>query len=140
LTIDSYLINKVTFKIEDSAIKFRSLAIESDWTKATNFFSSDSSLLVNLNSELVKENNLYPIQIMKIAKDLYPQEISIVIAENGGYYSIIQLLGKYDKGTVPGFEVIKAKVKDRFLAEKRKILIDNYIKELYSKNDIEIKK
>jgi hypothetical protein len=140
LTIDSYLINKVTFNAEDKAIKFRSLSVESDWIKASKFFRTDSSLLVNINSELIQENNLYPVRVMKIAKDLYPQEISIVIAENGRYYSVIQLIGKFDKGTIPSFEIIKEKVKSRFVAEKKKKLIDDYIKELYSKNDIEIKK
>lgn len=140
LNADSYLINKVTFRFEDNAIKFRSLAVESDWTKAANFFSNDSSLILNMNSELIQENYLYPMQLMKIARDLYPQEISIVIAESGGYYSVVQLLGKYDKGTVPGFEIMKHLVEKRFLAEKQKQLVDDYLKELYSNNDIEIKK
>lgn len=139
LNIDSYLINKVAFSAEDKAIKFRSLAIESDWTKAANFFNDDSSILINMSSELIQENNLYPFQLMKIAKDLYPQEISIVIAESSEYYSIVQMLGKFEKGTIPGFEVIKHKVERRYLAEKQKQLLDDYLKELYSKNDIEIK-
>ncbi len=139
LNVNSYLINKISFNSEDKAIKFRSLAIESDWTKASNFFSSDTSILSKTDAELIPENNMYPYQLMKIAKDLYPQEISIVIAENGEYYSVVQMLAKYEKGTVPNFEIIKYKVEKRFLAEKKKQLIDEYLKELYSHNDIEIK-
>lgn len=139
LNVNSYLINKISFDSEDKAIKFRSLALESDWTKASNFFSSDTSILSKTDAELVPENNMYPYQLMKIAKDLYPQEISIVIAENGEYYSVVQMLGKYEKGTVPNFEIIKYKVEKRFFAEKKKQLIDEYLKELYSHNDIEIK-
>jgi hypothetical protein len=140
LSIESYLMNKVIFKTENEAIKFRSVAVESDWTKATNSFSNDSSLIINRSSELIKENDLYPFQLMKIAKDLFPQEISIVIPENNDNYSVIQMLGKYEKGTIPNFEVIKQRVADRFIAEKKKQLIDDYLKELYSNNDIEIKK
>ncbi len=140
LNADSYLINKITFDSEDDAIKFRSLAIESDWTKASNFFSSDTSIVSKTEDELIQGNNLYPYQLMKIAKDMYPGEISIVVVESDGYYSVIQMLGKYEKGTIPNFEIIKYKVEKRFLAEKKKQLIDEYLKELYSHNDIEIKK
>lgn len=139
LNDDSYLINKVIFSSEDKAINFRSLAIESDWSKASNFFSSDSSLLLNINSEIVQENNLYPFQLMKIAKDLYPQEISLVV-EDDGNYSVMQMISKYEKGNTPEFEIVKSKVEKRFIAEKKKHLVDSYLKELYSNNDIEIKK
>jgi hypothetical protein len=140
LNADSYLINKITFDSEDNAIKFRSLAIESDWTKASNFFSSDTSIISKTEAELIQGNNLYPYQLMKIAKDMYPGEISIVVVESDGYYSVIQILGKYEKGTIPNYEIIKYKVEKRFLAEKKKQLIDEYLNELYSHNDIEIKK
>lgn len=140
LNDDSYLINKITFKLEDAAINFRSLAVESDWVKALNFFNSDSNLVSNSNSELIGENNFYPIQLMRIAKDLLPNEISIVINENNGYYSVIQMLGKFQKGTIPELQIIKPLVEKRLLSEKKRELINNYLKELYSKNEIEIKK
>ena len=140
LNDDSYLINKITFKLEDAAINFRSLAVESDWVKALNFFNSDSNLVSSLNSDLIGENNFYPIQLMRIAKDLLPNEISIVINENNGYYSVVQMLGKYQKGTIPELQIIKPLVEKRLLSEKKRELINNYLKELYSKNEIEIKK
>ncbi len=140
VNIKSYLINKMTFNREDKAINFRSLAIESDWTKAANFFNNDSSLITNINAGLIPENELYPLQLMKIARDLYPQEISVVVNDNTGQYSIIQMLKQYDAGTIPDFEIVKPEVEKRFLNEKKKHLIDQYLKELYSNNDIEIRK
>ncbi len=140
LSSDAYLINKISFNTEDKAIKFRSLAIESDWEKAAGVFVDDTSKLKSIKTELIEEKNLYPYQLMKIAKDLYPQEISIVITENAQYYSVVQILGKFPKGSIPKFEIIKQKVEIRLLAEKKKQLIDYYLKELYSNNDIEIKK
>jgi len=140
LSSDSYLINKISFNTEDKAITFRSLAIESDWDKAVNVSGDDTSILRSINAELIEEKNLYPYQLMKIAKDLYPQEISIVITENAQYYSIVQILGKFPKGSIPKFEIIRQKIETRLLAEKKKQLIDYYLKELYSNNDIEIKK
>jgi hypothetical protein len=140
LRVDSYLINKIIFSSEDAAIKFRTLAVESDWQKAVNVFGSDSSLVEIQNSELIEENNLYPKQLARIAKDLYPLEISLVIIDNAGYYSVVQMLAKYLNQTTPPFEVIKDRVEERLTAEKNKKLADDFIKELYSKNEIEIKK
>lgn len=140
LNSDSYQLNKVLFSSEDKAIKFRRLALDSDWKKAVNVFVSDSSLIKNLESVFVEENNIYPVQLSHIIKDFYPDEISIVIAEKPGYYSIVQLLNKYNKQSVPPFEIIKSKVEKRFTAEKKKLLVEEYLKTLYSENEIEIKK
>jgi len=140
LNIDSYYINQASFNDEDKAINFRSLAIESEWKKAAITFSSDTSLIRILNGELVEENNLYPSSLSRVVKDLYPQEISIVISEKPGYYSIVQMHEKYFKGVTPPLEIIKDKVEKRLLAEKQKEIIDTYLKEIYSNNEIEIKK
>lgn len=140
LNSDSYQLNKVLFSSEDKAIKFRGLALDSDWKKAVNVFVSDSSLINNVESVFVEENNIYPVQLSRIIKDFYPDEISIVIAEKPGYYSIVQMLNKYNKQSVPPFEIIKSKVEKRFTAEKKKLLIEEYLKSLYSENEIEIKK
>ena len=63
---------------------------------------------------------IYPVQLSRIIKDFYPEEISIVITEKPGYYSIVQLLNKLVKESVPPFELIKSKVEKRFIAEKKK--------------------
>lgn len=136
---DIYLLNKVAFSSEEKAIKFRTLALESDWKKSVNVFSSDSAILKNSESDLVEENNIYPAQLSRIIKEFYPEEISIVITEKPGYYSVVQLLSKFGKESIPPFEIIKSKVEKRFLAEKKKMLVEEYLKELYSQNEIEIK-
>ena len=140
LNTDAYLINKVTFNNEDNAIKFRSLALDSEWKKAVSAFVNDSSLIINTVSDLVEESNIYPVQLSRIIKDFYPEEISIVITNKPGYYSIVQLLNKLGKESVPPSELIKAKVEKRFIAEKNKALVEEYLKNLYSQNEIEIKK
>lgn len=140
LNTDSYLINKVTFNNEDNAIKFRSLALDSEWKKAVSAFVNDSSLVINTVSDLVEESNIYPVQLSRIIKDFYPEEISIVITTKPGYYSIVQLLNKLGKESIPPFDIVKIKVEKRFLAEKKKVLVEEYLKNLYSQNEIEIKK
>lgn len=140
LNTDSYLINKVTFNNEDNAIKFRSLALDSEWKKAVSAFVNDSSLVINTVSDLVEESNIYPVQLSRIIRDFYPEEISIVITTKPGYYSIVQLLNKLGKESIPPFDIVKIKVEKRFLAEKKKVLVEEYLKNLYSQNEIEIKK
>lgn len=140
LNTNSYLINKVTFNNEDNAIKFRSLALDSEWKKAVSAFVNDSSLVINTVSDLVEESNIYPVQLSRIIKDFYPEEISIVITTKPGYYSIVQLLNKLGKESIPPFDIVKIKVEKRFLAEKKKVLVEEYLKNLYSQNEIEIKK
>lgn len=140
LSSNTYRLNKVVFSSEDKAIKFRTLALESDWQKAVSVFISDSALVQNIFSELFEENNIYPIQLSRIIKDFYADEISIVITEKPGYYSIVQFLNKYNKQSIPPFEIIKPKVEKRFIAEKKKILVEEFLKTLYSQNEIEIRK
>jgi hypothetical protein len=140
LGLNSYLINKVSFNNEDQAIKFRALALESGWEKSVNIFSSDSSLLRNKSAGLIEENNVYPLQLSRIIRDLYPEEISIVITEKPEYYSVVQKITNFDKESIPPFEIIKSQVAQRFMAEIKRKVIENYLKELYSENEIEIKK
>lgn len=134
-----FKLNRIYFNDESKAIKFRNTAIETSWQSALNSFSNDSSVVKKTESQIIKESHLFPVQIAKILKDFYPQEISIVITEKPGYYSLTQFLDKYPKGTYLPFESIKENVSKRIKAEMKIKAIENHIKELYSKNDIEIK-
>lgn len=134
-----FKLNRVYFNDEDKAIKFRNTALETNWQNAVNIFDNDSALIRKIDLQVIKESNLYPIQIAKIMKDFYPQEISIVITEKPGYYSLTQFLDKYTKGSELPFEAIKENLAHRLKAEMKIKAIEKHIKELYSKNDIEIK-
>ena len=136
---NSYLINRVYFKDEDRAIRFRELALATDWDKSIDLITEDSSLHRYERFKLIEETEIYPLQLSRIIADLNTKEISIVITEKPGYYSIVQILEKYPKETILPFESTKDLVKKRFIAEKKTEIIENYLKELYSKNEIEIK-
>jgi hypothetical protein len=90
--------------------------------------------------QLVDENSIYPLQLSQMIKDLYPQEISIVITEKPGYYSIVQMLNSFSKDSILPYDVIKTLVQERYVAEKKNQIIEDYLKELYTQNEIEIKK
>jgi len=134
----SYLLNIIHFSNEDRAVEFRSLVLDSDWQKAMNIFYGDSAIINNENEVLLKEHDVLSIKVLRVVKRLHPLEISIVISEREGYYTVVQVIEKYSKGSLPSYNVIKHKVEKRYLAEKRKELLENYIKDLYSKNEIEV--
>lgn len=134
----SYLLNIIHFGNEDRAVEFRSLVLDSDWQKAMNVFYGDSEIISIESKLLLKEQDVYSIKVLRLVKRLHPLEISIVISEREGYYTVVQVLKKYLNGSLPSFDVIKKDVEKRYLAVKRKELLENYIKDLYSKNEIEV--
>lgn len=138
LSNKTYYLNMIHFSNEDRAVEFRSVLLNSDWQNSINIFSEDTTIISSKSKVLLKEQDIFPAKVLRVVKRLHPLEISIVIYEKRGYYSIVQVLGKYPKGSLPPFGVIKENIIKRFLEEKRKKIIENYINDLYSKNDIEL--
>lgn len=138
LTEDSYLLNIIHFSNQDRAVEFRSILLDSDWQKAMNLFNSNSTIISSKSKMLVNERDLYSQKVLRVVQRLLPPEISIVIAEQEGYYTVVQVLEKYPKGSLPPFEIVKQDVKKRYLEEKRKELLEAYLSDLYSNNEIEI--
>jgi len=136
---NSFKLNIATFSNQKNAVQFRSLLLSSGWDDALTQHSNDSTLLIVSNGIILSEQDIYPQKLARIVKGLHPLEISIVIPDEAGYHTVAQVLNNFRKGTVPPFDVIKESVEERFIADKKKQLIDNYIDELYSKSDIEIK-
>ena len=138
LSNETYYLNMIHFSNEDRAVEFRSVLLNSDWQNSINIFSEDTTIIRSKSKVLLKEQDISPAKVLRVAKRLHAREISIVIYEKRGYYSIVQVLGKYPKGSLPPFDVIKENIIKRYLEEKRKKIIEDYIKNLYSKNDIEL--
>ncbi|MGD8305487.1 MAG: peptidylprolyl isomerase [Ignavibacteria bacterium] len=136
---DSYLLNIIYFNNRDRAIEFRALLLDSDWEKSMNVFYNDSTIIKSDHKIFLRESDIYSEMVLRIVKRLHPLEISIVISESEGYYTVVQVLAKYLKDSIPEFEIIKQSVKERYIAEKRKELIETYIKNLYSDYQIEVK-
>ena len=132
-------LNFADFNNEDKAIKFRSLLFDSDWEKALNIFKTDSSIIKVQNEVLLNDYQIQPVSLQRIVSQLNPQEVSIVLNYQPGHYMVIQELQKFDKGTVPPYEVIKPEVEKRFVAEMKNNFLQSYIKDIYSNNDIEVK-
>jgi len=134
---DAYIINIVEFDSENDAIQFRGTALEEGWEKtesAKNFSFSRKQSHV-----MLREDEIYPAELKNVLGELNPQEISIIISPDSSTYIVTQLLDKYSAGTVPPFEFVKDKVESSFIASEKQKIINEYIKRLYSDNDIEVK-
>ena len=139
LPSNTYYFNRANFSDKDAAVQFRTEVISNGWQQASQNFKQDSSLL-NLSSNiLLPEQDIYPVKLVRILEGLYSLEISIVIPDERGYYTVVQLLDKYDAESIPPFESIKNDVKKRYIAALTDLAIEDYISDLYSKNEIEIK-
>lgn len=135
---DAYVFNKIDFNSEDQAIKFRSLLLGSNWNKTINGYKNDQSVLDIKSDQLSYEYELQPGALIRIIKELNPDEISIVFGDSSNVYTVVQLVQKFAKGSVPPFAFIKDLVRKRLEAQRKEEFLKNYIKELYSKNDIEV--
>ena len=138
LNNEAYLLNRINFTNEDKAIQFRTTVNESNWNKASNVFKKDASKII-LNG-LFDEFEIHPAELLRIVEELDPKEISIVVNTGDNYYSVVQLIEKYQKGTIPPLNIIKDKVSAMYISNKKEIQFSEYLEKLYSQNDIEIKK
>jgi len=139
LPSNSYYFNRANFSDKDAAVQFRTEVISNGWQQASQIFKQDSSLLNLSGKILLPEQDIYPVKLVRILEGLYPLEISIVIPDERGYYTVVQLLDKYDAESIPPFESVKKEVKKRYIAALTDLAIEDYISDLYSKNEIEIK-
>ena len=135
---NAYVLNLVEFNSENSAIKFRGTVLEKGWNKAIE--TSEKFLFTKKQSNrLLREDEIYPAELKNVLDELNPQEISIIISPDSSTYIIVQLLDKYSAGTIPQFEFVKDKVESSFIASEKQKIINEYIKRLYTNNDIEVK-
>lgn len=136
---DIYVYNTASFSSENAAIKFRVKAVETNWEKTIESVLDDKTLITHSNARAASINEIYPIQLINLIKELNPGELSIVLEENLSKYSLIQLMQIICKHAVPPLEIIKDKVEARYVSEIREKMLSEYLKQLHSNNKIEIK-
>ena len=138
LPFNSYFLNRINFSNENTAVQFRTEVISSGWKQAEDKFARETTILNIANGILLSEQDIYPAKLLRILEGLYPLEISIVISDDRGYYTVVQLLDKYSAQTIPPFEAVKTEVRRRYLSEQAELNTEDYINDLFTKNEIEI--
>jgi hypothetical protein len=139
LFFDSYLINMIRFRDEDRAILFRNSAIETGWNKASHVFLNDQSKTYEKQSRLVYSHQFQSADVSNVVKELSAGEISIVINSGSDEFTVVQLVNKFNANDIPPLEAVKEEVGKRLIAKKKQEFLRNYMKELYSKYDVEIR-
>lgn len=140
LPFNTYFLNRIDFSNIDAAVEFRTALIMNGWAGAINETKQDTNVVNIQDSILVSEQDIQPVRLLRILEGLYPLEISIVIPDERGYYSVVQLLDKYSAGSVPSFSAVKNEVNRRYISALTELAIENYINELYSKSEIDLRK
>jgi hypothetical protein len=139
LFFDAFLINSIKFNNEDKAIQFRNSAIETGWNKAALAFLNDASKISQNDNQFIYIHQLQLANFSNIVKELNAGEISIVINSDSGSFTVVQLINKYSSNDIPPLTAIKDEVEKRLIAKKKQEFLQNYMKELYSKYEIEIR-
>jgi len=140
LPFDAYYLNRVNFSGRDAAVKFRTDLIMTGWEDTIKKSENDPEIVNIENAVLVSEQDIQPVRLLRILEGLYPLEISIVIPDERGYYSVVQLIDKYSAGTIPPFSAVKSEVDKRYKSAVTELAVENYINDLYSLSEIEINK
>ncbi|MCX7798437.1 MAG: peptidylprolyl isomerase [Melioribacter sp.] len=134
-----YNVNVIYFNNYEDALRFRSTLIESDWNRALNVFKNLTSIIETKTGEFYYSYQLQPANLAKVVSFMNPGEVSVIIETEPNHFAIVQLIKKINRGEIPPFGIIKDKVKERFMVIKNKEVIQNFIKELISDYDVEIK-
>ena len=137
LTSNSFILNILKSNNNSFAVDFRSMVLDKGWRKAVEELKNDSSIVDLQENVFVKEENLYPQKLARTVKGLNPLEISIVISDESEYHSVVQVLNVLNEGSIAPFEFVKSDIEKRLIAETEKDFINDYVKELYSKYNIE---
>ncbi|MBN1301349.1 MAG: peptidyl-prolyl cis-trans isomerase [Melioribacteraceae bacterium] len=66
-------------------------------------------------------------------------ELSKVIKSEQNSYLVVQLVRKYEPGTIPDYEIVKEKVKESLTVKYKQKIIDDFVRELLEDYEIEIK-
>jgi hypothetical protein len=136
---NGYLVNEAEFLNEEEAIKFRNSVIEKNWEDALSEIENDSLLVYEKNRSFLYEYEINPPELSRILKELNTGELSVIINKGDSSFYFVQLLGNYTEGTIPPLDIIKEEVEKRYLVKKRKEALDQFIKELYTNNEIKIR-
>lgn len=136
---NSYYLNMVEFGSEDKAVQFRTLVLEKGWENALEIFANDHSMIKNNYQSMFNEQDIYPVSLLRVIKELYPKEVSIVVADEMGGYTVVQLINHFAKGTIPPFDAVKSKALKRLIEKRKEDVLRSYLQSLIEKYEIEIK-
>jgi hypothetical protein len=133
-----FVMNEIYFNDFDKAVQFRNDVLNNDWNRALNIFNGDKSIVEVSPQNLYYQYQIQPITLLRVVNNMEVGETSIVLETEPSKYALVQLITKYDNNSIPPFEVIKDKIKDRLLIIKKKDFLKNYIDKLIAEHNTEV--
>lgn len=140
LKYKSFYLNQIVFNNEESALQFRNLVTSDNWEKTISSFNKNLNVESITNKRLFYDYELSNYFIFNIVSEIDENEITPILELENNKYIIIQLLKKYNENDIPEYSVIQNEVKEFFIQIERKKLLEDYLQDLYTKNEVEIKK
>ncbi|MCK9280152.1 MAG: peptidylprolyl isomerase [Melioribacteraceae bacterium] len=138
LNDDAYRFNLIVFNSEEKAIKFRNLLLDSEWDRIANAYKSDPGVINLMNSVFRYAHEIHSEQLVFSLKVMEQNEVSVVIKSEPGYFTVVQLIEKFNRNDLPKLENIRDQVENRFLITKRMEFLRNYISEILEDNNSKI--
>lgn len=139
LSHNSFLLNQIRFNDIDRAILFRSTLLDSDWNKTSLAFRGDTTIISEIPNLFLYEHELHPLSLLRILRELMPNEVSIVLETEPNIFTVVQVVAKYSTGEIPPFTAIRTEVEKRYTALNKEVRLKEYLNSLHLKYDIEIK-
>ncbi len=138
LPTDAYILNYISFLNEENAIIFRNKAIAKGWNAAVKEIANKDDVVKSYNNKLVKISQIPSKRILRVLKEQYRNEISLVVKTELNNFVVVQQTEKIKKNSVPKFKYIKNEVEAMYKANKNKELVRNYINKLISEKQVKI--
>lgn len=138
LNEEAVIINYASFSDIDDAIGFRTDIFKQGWVKSTDSSEQKNNHYSNEVNKLFLRRELPTERVVRIIDNLLPGEISIVFESEPNIYTVVQLVEFLAQDSTPELAYIEEEVIERYSMMERKRLYNQFVKDLYSKYNIEI--
>jgi hypothetical protein len=138
LSTDAYILNYISFLTEEEAINFRNKAIAKGWQKAEQEIVNKDDVVRNYQDKLIKISQIPSKRILRVLKEQYRNEISLVVRTELNNFVVVQQTEKIKRNSIPKFRYIKKEVEAMYIASKNKELARSYINKLITEKQVKI--
>ncbi len=133
-----FLYDQVTFTGEGQATEFHEVAVSKGWDIALHLINGKNNAAENNKSVFQLDYQLETGVLYRVLHFLNENEISLVLHTSPAVFTVVRLKKVYQQGSVPPFETMKNIVEERMVNQRKVELFDEYMKELYEKNKVDI--
>jgi hypothetical protein len=133
-----FLFDEITFTKEKPATTFQEVAVSKGWDSALKLITDKkdggevNSGVFRLDYQL--ENGI----LYRVMHSLNENEISLVLHTSPEVYTVVRLKNVFQQGSTPPFTAMRNTVEGRMLNQKKVELLEEYIKELYDNNKVDM--